>query len=231
MAQKEAAVDKKRWPFGAWVPQLFFDIIGRFVPGLIAIALILIAAYGPESVWEIIKEWLNKPKKDYPSLLPFLGLGAVLSYGLAIVFWGFWYRLCYVKRKFFKEGGVKEFEPETGISMPEEDFWYKYDYIKFKDASAGSRITKLKAELHLCGVLILSAICCVILVISKALWSWSIGYYEWFFIIILFAIIYGIDGARRHFVRRLRFEVENCASLHGCKAKPPEEDNSCKALN
>jgi hypothetical protein len=72
----------------SWIPQLFYDIIARIVPGAVIIGALALAAAGPEKSGDFVELWLNKPSNSYPSIAVIIIFGFVLSYALAIVLLG-----------------------------------------------------------------------------------------------------------------------------------------------
>lgn len=148
---------------GAWVPQIFFDIIARLIPGSVTIGMFALVALGPEQFWCFVKTWLETSEKTFPSVTIILAVGFTISYVIAVLLWGIWFQLCQIDRFLsLKLHLIQNIDPETGVSESHHDFVLRYHYIKHKDASTGSRITKLKAEIHMCGVLILSLLVAIV---------------------------------------------------------------------
>lgn len=122
------------------IPQVDFDIIGRLIPGTIVIGSILLAAIGtetgPESFWNKLLNLLNST----PKLTIFVVLVILASYTLATLLWCFYSLLMkiFFRKKYWDN----------------EKFRWKYEKIKYKNPSAGDRITKLKAHVHMAETLI-----------------------------------------------------------------------------
>src|SRR5260221_4055377 len=124
---------------GSWVPQLFYDVIARLVPGAVIIGTLAMTVAGPERTKSFIEAWMTKPASHYPSLIIIVIIGSVLAYAIAIIFLG----LCWPIEKHVLRAKLGK------------DFALRYDFIKEKDPPAGSRITKLKAEMHMTELLAL----------------------------------------------------------------------------
>ncbi len=183
---------------GSWVPQLFYDIIARLVPGTVIIGTLAVAIAGPGESKRFFDVWMNKPASSYPSLVIVVGAGFVLSYALGIIFLGLSapiealaYRLVKVK----------------------SDFVLRYDFVKQRDPPAGSRITKLKAEMHMTELLILGF--SIALVIDLVKIRSSSGGSRGLLALVLLIAILGSIGALRHFIVRQNRAVENCSRLLG----------------
>lgn len=229
-------VSKTGLGIGTWMPQLFFDVIGRVIPGALCIGSLTLALIGPEQFWNTLHALLDKPSKSYPSLSVFFGAGLVLSYTLAVILWGLWHVLSLLVRKSMRENNR---EPETGIRDEGGDFSMKYDFIKLMNPTAGNRITKLKAEIHMAGVLILGFSLSLLInllklilgfvrairtdfsrlrdffdisAISQSLFNFLDVQHSVLGILLLVAIA-GSTGAWLHFRRRMNTAVQNNAIL------------------
>jgi hypothetical protein len=166
--------DKLSTNIGFAVPQLFYDIIARLIPGAIIIGSFVLSAKGPIDAWESVRAWLRRSSEEYPSTIVILIGGFVLSYGISIVFLGLWSPLALIFSKtwsLIKKTATKLWslvkKPKQRASLKketsEDEYSMKYDFIKFKNAAAGNRIAKLHAEAHMAKVLILGfGISCVI---------------------------------------------------------------------
>lgn len=58
-------------------------------------------------------------------------------------------------------------ETEPFVYKGANDFSKKYDWIKIRDPDSGSRITKLKAEIHLSGTLVVVFVVCATISFSR----------------------------------------------------------------
>ena len=228
----------------SWVPQLFYDIIARLVPGAVLIGALVLAAAGPAEALAGLRGWLSKPSDSYPSVVLIVGAIFVLSYTLAIVLHGFGSLLMLplellVSRLYDAPNnkppsGSKpnKDEPEQGeplppsrmraklrdifgrlVINPKGDFPMRYDYIKRHDPTAGSRITKLKAEMHMASILIFGF--GLSYVINLWLMRTNLDPKRALLGKIFLIAIAGSAGALFHFVSRQRSAVQNCSCLLG----------------
>jgi hypothetical protein len=187
----------------SWIPQLFYDIIARIVPGAVIIGALALAAAGPEKSGDFVELWLNKPSNSYPSIAVIIIFGFVLSYALAIVLLG----LCYLILPLTQRSQMMK------SAESNNDFSTKYDFIKRNDPVAGSRITKLMAEIHMAGILIFGLSLSLVINFWKMFTAFTSS--RVLFMIVLFLAIAGSAGAFRYFVDRQDHAVNNCADLLG----------------
>jgi len=183
------------------IPQLFYDIIARIVPGTVFIGVLGLAAAGPEKSAQFVSQWLNKPGEDYPSVVVLVVLGFVVSYTLSVVFLGFYHVISKLL--------PKRFRPASSHT----DFPMKYDFIKNKDRDAGSRITKLTAERHMAGILTLGlgiSLLVNVLKMSEASPDGSRGTLA----LVLVAAIVGSVGAFSYFINRQDQAIRNYCKIH-----------------
>jgi len=190
--------EKKGAEIASVVPQLFYDIIARIIPGSVVIGTIAIAALGPGKTWESTKIWLNKGSESYPPITVILGVTLALSYTLAILLLGCW-------------SLIFSFAEKRGFTSPDDDSRKKYDFIKQKDPTIGNRITKLYAEIHMTEILIIG----FTLSFGINLWNWSNppDSSRSFLLVFLPLLIVGSFGARRHFNSLYHATISNIAEL------------------
>jgi hypothetical protein len=190
------------------VPQIFFDIIARLVPGSVMIGVILIAAMGPQGFWNHMDLVLNKPSDSYPSIFLIGALGLALSYVLAIILFGFWGLL---SKPFERLPIIKKLAESR-----ESDHAARYDFIRHNDASAGSRIAKIKAEEHMTSVLSVGFILSFFINLIRVS-----GLSDWPRLILglaLFIFIIGTFGAMYHFYIVGGKAVKNHSDMLGFKS-------------
>ncbi len=196
---------------GTWVPQLFFDLIARVIPGAFAIGLFALSMAGPERSWTVIRWWLTTAGSSQPSKTVLFTIGFVLSYVMAIVLWGIWHLLASWTRQC---RGVTHVDSETGVANPHQDFAFLYECIKRRDPSVGSRITKLKAEIHMTNVLMLAGILSLGIDVWKLVHSFDVA--RIMMAVVLVVGVAGVASAKRHFVERTDWVIGNAAMLLGC---------------
>jgi len=149
--------------FAQFIPQLFYDLIGRLVAGLSLLGTVYL-------VWqqEILSYLIWTPGKDEPSWL-FLSLVLLLAaYILALVLEGLWSLILqkWVGKYVDERAKVKargQALKEFSVVLPTFDCeHYKfpgvpimYDILRLKDPNVGARLVKLRAEIQLCRTLAL----------------------------------------------------------------------------
>ena len=192
----------------SWVPQIYFDLIARIIPGGLALALLCLSFFGVNNSFSAIYIFFGKDL-GFPSILAIILLIIGMSYSYAICTWGLWYGLYGGLRKILN----KNIDQETFVTLKcnNVDFPDLYERIKKHDISAGNRLTKLKAEIHMTGTLITSGFLSLFLLSFKLIKEFNSESIYFIFIIII-AII-GLLFALRHFVSRARKIVENASVI------------------
>lgn len=161
---------------GSWVPQLFYDLIARVTPGFfIYVAFLIIFVTTDEQHTKSINKYLSMTTdfslwKNFPTTLAIIS-GYAISYMT-----GFLVRGIYC------------------IFLFDDDFNEKYikyyDEIKFADDKAGSRLSKLRAEIHMCTVLGTGWIIAYLFFLIKT--AEIISGVKQFIILIIFSALIGI---------------------------------------
>jgi len=125
---------------GSWIPQIFYDLIGRVVPGTVSVAVMYMAAVGPATFLKGLGRWASSEGSSITLIV--LG-GAVAAYTVGIVLGGLW-NLGDLRARagFLQHGGNYD-----------DDFSRRYDYVKWKDPPAGARLAKLGAEMLMTRIL------------------------------------------------------------------------------
>jgi Na+-transporting methylmalonyl-CoA/oxaloacetate decarboxylase gamma subunit len=123
---------------GSWVPQLFYDLIARVTPGFITCATFLMIYIITPNTQQITNciELANDSFlcKKFPTTFVIIA-GYAISYITGFLLRGI-YSICV----FFREDFDKKYIED-------------YNKIKFSDDKVGSRLSKLRAEIHMCTVL------------------------------------------------------------------------------
>jgi hypothetical protein len=198
--------EKSKETFGGLatvIPQVFYDVIARIIPGgLILIILYVINKGGIDKTIISAKSYFSG-NDQIPSFL-FFCFWVLLSYCVAIILWRQidWYYY-FFEKKMFKKKGISA---DKYVS-------YLYDYIKTKDSSAGARITKLSAEIHMTEVLsvgifygLLYNTIIIICQINAAFCSFSFNFWNEIFLV-LFLI--GSYSLRKFFQTRITRALHN----------------------
>jgi len=150
------------------IPQVYFDIIGRVIPGTLIMGSVWIAVCGPMEFLTSLDSWLNKSKVSTIIIATVLVL--LTSYILAIFIWCVW--SCVTTKILDKPEKSKSGNDKSGKSKSENDkseksnkkrfrviYWdngtFRKDYeeLKYKNNFAGNRVTKLKAQIHMAETL------------------------------------------------------------------------------
>ncbi len=188
----------------AVVPQIFFDIIARLVAGFLAVTFLLFTVR--EKV-ELISRELDKSAALLPEsiLIKFL-CAASIFYIIAIVFYGIWALL--VKFFIWFAYSIVDFDPVfIEVCYGGEPLSLRYDYIKLHRPDAGSRITKLKAEIHMSGT------CSVAALVSFFIPILTPFEFSLFHGICFFLIFVGLLSAHNHFTRRVYWSIMSVSTL------------------
>ena len=120
---------------GNWVPQIFYDLIGRIIPGSLLLIIAFVIFQGPLAI--------NASASIL--VLAFLTVAYVLGALLGGV-------TAVINRDFWKS------KKRDLTKKKEDDVSYIYDYIQFHRPDIGSRLAKLSAERHMCRVITVGAI-------------------------------------------------------------------------
>lgn len=137
---------------GSWVPQVFYDLIGRVVPGAFLLALGGLLFTDPVSSRDLA--FFVFKEAGVPAtlvLLAVLLVAYVVGTLLGAIGFAFWHR----------EWTAKELS-KIRVELPElpgpyktgTGFPFMYDSILVHAPAAGARAVKLRAEQHMCRVLI-----------------------------------------------------------------------------
>lgn len=219
---------------GTLIPQVFYDLIGRIVPGLIILVIGYFAWKGrsinEQDVYNLLNWFESEEKSTFLRLLSFV----LISYTIAFILDGFWkiygeiikrlkniintnYLLDieYVKSSVAKTVCAdfirsKEF---IYINIMQE---YKfpsvpilYDLMRIKDKEIGARLVKLSAEIKMCQTIMTGLIILIIISVINAINNiQSIDYYKVFVGIQIFLLIsfWAIDS---HLKERFQWSLCN----------------------
>ncbi len=152
MSEIEQSIQKA----GSWIPQVFFDLIARVVPGVISLLVFAVCYLGPADFPRLVGGWLRQPPTTGALLGLILPLAIAVSYTAAICLWGCCYLIFTILRKTpLLRRLFRHRDPELFLWNPNGDFAKLYESIKHHDAMAGTRLTKLKAEIHFASILML----------------------------------------------------------------------------
>jgi hypothetical protein len=171
---KAEDVAEKATSMGSWIPQLFYDLIGRVTPGA-AVTISLLALPLDDAKTKAFLKFVFVESGVPHAFIALVGLLASYITGTLLGALGFFVD--------GKEWRVRPVEPSDSVppDMTDESLRtaYMYDAVQSHDPKAGARLAKLSAEKHMCRVLLVGfsvmAVAHVVLNIravgSAAFWS------------------------------------------------------------
>lgn len=136
---------------GDWVPQIFYDLIGRVVPGAFLTLLGIGLFCKKEQIRTIVCYLFEEPGVP----LSFILLGSILLfYIIGILLGGIGFAVA------FREWEQYFNRPWFPVQLPDEKNKYTglpyiYDAIQLRWPQVGARCAKLQAEAHMCRVLLI----------------------------------------------------------------------------
>ena len=160
------------------VPQVFYDIIARLIPGIMVLTISLFINYGSDRVFGLIGNLVGKREDLFHVSFSLIGLTLVASYTISIVLMGIWslflrlfkigkWNTVFLKTEQKKWKDINDnCRSNIGIRvdcMPariSEDegtafsLSFVYDYVRLHAPDVGSRLVKIRAEIHMCTVLL-----------------------------------------------------------------------------
>ncbi len=163
---------------GSWVPQFFYDLIGRLAPGGMFVGAVLVIF--PGSGTFVRQSGVFTIGEKESATLVILAVITV-AYISGAVLGGIGYFSSALVRKLSKFAQEVIGRPKARLGKSasvsykkagdmqvgkgEESYSYRYDFIHFHCPRAGARLAKIGAERHMCRVVIVGA---VLLLISLA---------------------------------------------------------------
>ena len=169
---------------GTLIPQLFYDVIGRIIPGATLLASTLMLFEGPLKALQHLATWSENPAEANISTALIIMGNLLASHILASLLGGVWFRIirircdrdlkgagkylnawaergeCIIRDRFNLAFDKEHPEPLdiSKMKTPSEKIAYMYDYVLLHCPKAGARIAKLRAEQHMSGVLMIGFI-------------------------------------------------------------------------
>lgn len=176
---------------GSLIPQVFYDVISRIAPGALLIPFLLCSLWGPKDFIDKMHEfWTAVSSEEAPGLLLSLLL-LLLSYFAGVLIRGLGYMLSTVARKVWLPRRRIDFE--------------KYYRVKVKLPAAGSRVTKMKAESSMAGVLVIGFSLALAINLARLLFEASD---VWPLSFILLSLVLVSEFYRREVYRRLLAAID-----------------------
>ena len=138
----------------SWVPQIFYDLIGRVAPG----AFLLLIGAGLLVEPRVSRQILRSAAHSSTTLLILLGL--LVSYVLATILGAVFGAIKDSEWSATRADSIKAEVPvdSDGGKLTQGQISYMYDAVQLYNPPAGARLAKLRAEDHMCRVLLAGAI-------------------------------------------------------------------------
>ena len=216
--------NKKSTDIGTWIPQLFYDVIARIIPGFFVLLILLINIVDADQFITYFQKilFVDKSFQLSSNLLVLFGIG--ISYIFAIVLRAISWIIFHPINK--KNGAKVDNEygtisteiPLSELGLLNSNFKtneaaLRYDFIKLNDSVNGNRITKLKAEEQMSSILfvgsIISSLSNGVLMISD--------YSQSRLIVLLTTLVIAFFCyiAKVHFHERMQIAIFNCSEFLG----------------
>jgi hypothetical protein len=218
---------------GTLIPQVFYDLIGRIVPGLIILVIGYFAWKGHNINDQDINNLLNwfedKDKSTFLHMLSFI----LISYTVAFILDGFYkiYEMIkrlingknkndlldieYVKNSvaktvcadFIRSKGFFYINIMSGYNFPSVPILY--DLMRLKDKEVGARLVKLSAEIKMCQTIKTGLIIVIILCLIKIINNIQLLKYYMVFSLIILLFIISFVAIDRHLKERFQWSLCN----------------------
>ena len=140
---------------GSWIPQLFYDLIGRAAPGAFLTFLAAVLLVEPPRLAQLA----SSPAVRLPTTI-LVCLGLVISYMVGIVL-GSIASVCTTREWSTRRVELITAEVPPHFNAPKMtagEIAFLYDFLHFRNPAAGARLAKLRAEQNLCGVLLVGTV-------------------------------------------------------------------------
>lgn len=178
------------------IPQVYYDLIARLIPGAIILLSTATIYYGPNIMANNIKNLIGYKDTVIHTSFTFIMIFSLLSYTVAILAMGIWSLFVKLSKKtnlvFLKDDDIllnetqnklkNDLQNASQIVQIREDphtlqvpsLAFIYDFIRFRAPDVGARLVKVRAECHMCAVLvtgltILSIIHLIILILNPTI--------------------------------------------------------------
>lgn len=214
---------------GNWIPQFFYDLIGRVVPGaVLTLASFLLLQDTERAKCSLLylfhDSGISGPALYLAGLLVFYVIGTLLgALGFAITEteWNTKKIAKIVERPqldplSFARGIEWNTKTMTKVAdqpdLPDSVIAYMYDAILWHSPAAGARLAKLRAEQHMCRVLIVGLLLLVALYSAAHAPAWQ----SWTYWRHIALILFGIGTSYLFYVHlaiRVRRLMLNCWDL------------------
>lgn len=198
--------------FASLVPQIFYDLIARFTPGIVLISLIVVVIIGSDEVINFVRRDWHLVSSSFLLATVTFTIFITWTYTIAIALKGLVVLVTEVP-KYVKNGELRYEVPNLST---------KYDYIKLNNIDAGNRISKLNAEIHMTDVLLSGLV--VTIAIGAAAELLGKAGTRLDVVAVAASLMVGGVGMRIHLRVRRDTAIENYSHLLGYKE--PRTENS-----
>ncbi len=169
IAEQAASLD-------GWIPQLFYDLIGRVVPGAAILVSVLFLPFD-HSVPRAFITFLFKDSGTPTAIAALAWLLASYLVGVLLGAIGF----CISGREWrVKPIELSALEPPD-LSDENSRHAYMYDAVQFRAPRVGARLAKLRAEKHMCRVMLVGF--SMMTVFHVLLNSYAVGSISFWFVL------------------------------------------------
>ena len=185
-----------------FIPQLFYDIIARMVPGAVLLILMSMLIYGPLEGLLVATTWskVDSTRGNVSGWIIFPS-NVLASYVTGALLGGLWFRLLYPLRwkgdgnslpafLGFSGDGDQRIETFFQATFGEENVWYgpqllskmslteriafMYDYLSVYHPTSAARLAKLRAEQHMAGVFVIGlGLLLIVLLVIPSIFPWA----------------------------------------------------------
>jgi len=146
---------------GSWIPQVFYDLIGRIIPGCLLLMIVCLIFLEPSTLRELFSATTVTTTSGAVTSVSTFAISASVLFFTGFV-------ASYMLGALL--GGIAEAanphlwkrKKAQLTNKSENDMSYVYDYIHFHRPDIGARIVKLSAERHMCRVILVGSILLII---------------------------------------------------------------------
>lgn len=200
------------------IPQLFYDLIGRVAPGaavLLGAALLLI---NDEKLKSAVDYAVKAPTVPVTILL---STGFLASYLVGALLGGLAFGVAEWKLREGELAKIQANPPSPGGNIldgikddvaRDARLSYVYDFIVLRDAAAGARLAKLRAEAHMCRVLVAGSILLALGYVGENL-SRLCSLSVWLVVLVLAGTAFASHILNAHLSLRAQRLMVNCWDL------------------
>ena len=192
------------------IPQLFFDLIARIIPGFVIMALFDMSVpyqwYIGQGKYRLIDSLMSTGGLSFFFVIACLYIISVIFFGI----WKLFVSLHKTVKLLFSKDRKKDNTQYVGI-LEDDNSDDRYNFIKLNAPIAGSRITKLKAEVHMSGTLASAFVTFFVTLLVVSLLNDSLPDMGALIVMAMGAV--GCIGAYSHFTEHLYHSIHSYSNL------------------